>query len=117
MKPDLDAVPTGAFVITSHPTSLDSVLLHAPDGRLVSTITKARLHKLTNMYRPQVSTTTRPKERADAILRHKASTYIETFTNERKLHKHQKQNQQLEYEESWPTPGTLYDALCNCFKI
>jgi len=58
-----------------------------------------------------------PEALAGAILRHKATTYKETFTNERKLHKQQKLNQQLEYEEPWPIPDTLYDALCTCFKI
>ena len=28
-----------------------------------------------------------------------------------------KQNQQLECEEPWPIPDTLYDTLYNCFKI
>jgi hypothetical protein len=88
--PDLDAVPTGAFEITSHPTSLDSVLLHAPDGCLISPIVKARLHKLINMYHPQEPTTTFLEALAGFILRHKASTYKETFTNERKFHKLQK---------------------------
>jgi len=46
INPDLDAVPTGRFEVTSHPPSLDSVLLHAPDGRLISPISKARLQKL-----------------------------------------------------------------------
>ena len=27
------------------------------------------------------------------------------------------QNQQLEYEKSWPIPDTLYDALSSCFNI
>jgi len=31
-QPHLDAASAGSFVITSHPTSLDSVLLHARDG-------------------------------------------------------------------------------------
>ena len=35
----------------------------------------------------------------------------ENYTNKKK------QKQQLEYEESWPIPDTLYDALCNCFKM
>jgi hypothetical protein len=51
------------------------------------------------MYHPQESTTTFPEALADLILWHKATTYKETFTNERKLDKQQKQNQQLEYEE------------------
>ena len=60
INPDLDAAPTRAVVITYHPTSLESVLLHVPDERLIPPITKARLHKLTIMYRPQGSTTTLP---------------------------------------------------------
>jgi len=74
---------------------MDSVLLYAPDGRLISFILKARLHKLTSMYHPQESTTTFPKALADVILRHKATTYKESFTKERKLYKQQNQNHQL----------------------
>jgi len=107
----------GSFEITSHPTSLDLVLLHAPDGRLISPILKARLHKLANMYRRQEPTTTLLEALDGAILRHRATTYKEIFTNERKLHKHQNQSQQLEYEEPWPIPDALYDELSNCFKI
>jgi hypothetical protein len=117
INPDLDAYPTGSFEITSHPTFLDSVLLHAPDGRLISPILKARLHKLTNMFRPQNITATLPEALAGAIIRHRAATYKETIANERKLHKHQEQKQQLEYEEPWSIPDTLYDALYNCIKI
>jgi hypothetical protein len=117
MNPDLDAVPTGAFEITSHPISLDTVLLHAPDGRLISPIPKARFHKLIIMYHSQDNTPTFPEVLAGVILRHKTTTYKETFTNERKLIKQQKLNQQLEYEEPWPIPDALYDTLCNCFKI
>jgi hypothetical protein len=73
---DLDAVPTGAFEITFHPTSLDTVLLHAPDGRLISPILKARLHKLINTCHSKDTTTTFPEALAGVILRHKAATYI-----------------------------------------
>jgi hypothetical protein len=90
INPDLDAIPAGSFVITSHPTSHDSVLIHAPNGRLISPILKSRLQKLTRMYRPQESTTTLPETIAGAILRHNATTYKETFTNERKLQKKKK---------------------------
>ena len=38
INPDLDAVPTGTFEITAHPTLSYLVLLHASDGRLISTI-------------------------------------------------------------------------------
>jgi len=39
------------------------------------------------MYHPQESKTIFPEALADVIPRHKATTYKETFTNERKLHK------------------------------
>ena len=64
----------GSFVIIFHPTSLDSVLLHAPDGRLISPILKARLHKLTMMYRPLEFTTMLPEAIAGVVLRNKAAT-------------------------------------------
>ena len=69
------------------------------------------------MYHSQDTTTTFPEALAGTILRHTATTYKETFTNEWKLHKQQTQNQQLEYEELWPISYALYDTLCNCFKI
>ncbi len=84
INPDLDAVPIGTFEITAHPTSSDSVLLHAPDGRLFSTITKTRLrNKLSNIYHPQDTNSTFPEALSDVILRHRTTTYKETFTNER----------------------------------
>ena len=92
INPYLDTVLTGAFEITSHPISLDLALLHAPDGRLISTITKARLHKLSNIYHPQANASTFPEDVSQAILRHKAATYKETYTNERDLHKQQKKS-------------------------
>jgi hypothetical protein len=49
INPDQDAVLTGTFEITAHPTLSDSVLLHAPDGHLISTITKTRLRILSNI--------------------------------------------------------------------
>jgi hypothetical protein len=69
------------------------------------------------MHHPQESKTTFPKALADVILRHKATTYKETFINKRKLHKRQKQNQQLEYEEQWPIPDTQYDTLRKYLKL
>jgi hypothetical protein len=42
------------------------------------------------MYHPQESNATFPQALADVILRHKATTYKETFTNERKLQKKKK---------------------------
>jgi hypothetical protein len=80
-NPDLDDVPTGAFEITSYPTSLDSVLLHAPDGKLISPILKARLHQLTNMFHPQETTATFQEALVDVSLRHDATTYKETYIN------------------------------------
>ena len=69
------------------------------------------------MYHSQDATTIFPEALAGTILQHKATTYKEIFTNERKLNKQQKQNQQLEYEEPWPIPDALHDTLCDCFKI
>jgi hypothetical protein len=93
------------------------VLLHGPDGRLISTISKYRLRKLSNIYHPQDNTITFPETLLDVILRHNTTTYRVSFTKERKLHKQHKQNQQLEYEEPWHIPDALYDARCACFKI
>jgi hypothetical protein len=53
----------------------------------------------------------------ELISRHKAHIYNQAFKNERKLHKQQTHLAQLEYEEPWPIPVTIYDTLCNCFKI
>jgi hypothetical protein len=57
---DMDALPTGTFEITAHPTLSDTVLLYGPYGRLISTITKPRLRKLSNIYHPQGTTTSFP---------------------------------------------------------
>jgi hypothetical protein len=67
------------------------------------------------MYRPKDTTTTFPEALAGVILRHKATTYKETLTNERKLHKQQKQNQQLEYENlgPYPTHYTIHYATAS----
>jgi hypothetical protein len=117
INPDLDAVPTGTFELTAHPNLSDLVLLHAPDGCLISTIPKLRLRKLSNIYHPHDTNSTFPEALSEVILRHNTTTYKETFTKERKLHKQHKQNQQLDYDEPWHIPDTLYDALCNSFKI
>ena len=117
ISPDLDAIPTGTFEITAHPTFTEIVLLHGPDGRLISTITKPRLRKLSNIYHPQDTAISFPEAISDAIHRHNTTTYRVSHTKERKLHKQHTQTQHIEYEEPWPIPDALYDALCNCFKI
>jgi len=88
----LDAVPTGTFENTAHPTSSDLVLLHAPDGRIISGIPKLRLRKLSKIFHPQDTNSTFPEALSEVILRHKTTTYKETFTKERKLHKQHKQD-------------------------
>ena len=93
------------------------MLLHGPDGRLISTISKPRLRKLSNIYHPQDTAVTFPEALSDAIIRHNTTIYRVSHTKERKLHKQHKQDQQLEYEEPWHIPDTLYDALRNCFNI
>ena len=93
------------------------MLLHGTDGRLISIITKPRLRKLSNIYHPQDTAITFPEALSDVILRHNTTTYRVSHTKERKLHKQHPQTQHIEYEEPWPIPDALYDALCNCFKI
>ena len=75
INPDLDAVPTGTFELTAHPISSDLVLLHAPDGRLISTIPKAKIRKLLNTYYPQNTNSTFPEALSEAILRYNTTTY------------------------------------------
>jgi hypothetical protein len=91
----MDALPTGTFEITAHPTLSDTVLLDDPYGRLISNITKPRLRKLSNIYHPQDTTTSFPEALADVILRHNTTTCRETLTKERKLHKQHKQKQKI----------------------
>jgi hypothetical protein len=43
INPDLVSAPTGSFEITRHPTNDNEVLLHSPDGTLLTRMTKARL--------------------------------------------------------------------------
>jgi hypothetical protein len=90
INPDLDAIPTGTFEITAHPTLTELVLLHGPDGRLISTITKPRLRKLSNIYHPQDTAITFPEALSDVIIRHNTTTYRISLTKEHKLHKQQK---------------------------
>ncbi len=52
INPDLDAAPTATYEITQHPTNHGEILLNAPDGLLITTLTKARLQKLTTVYNP-----------------------------------------------------------------
>ncbi len=60
INPDLDAIPTGAYKITHHPINTHEALLHAPDGRLIKTIAKARLHKLNILHNHTIDTTPFP---------------------------------------------------------
>jgi hypothetical protein len=85
--PDLDALPTGTFELTAHPTSSDMVLLHALDGHLISIIPKPRLRKLSNIHHPQDANSSFPEALSEVILRHNTTIYKEFFTKERKLHK------------------------------
>jgi hypothetical protein len=119
INPDLDAVPTGTFELTAHPALSNLVLLHAPDGRLNSTIPKLRLRKLSNTNHPQDTNSTFPEGLSEVILRHNTTTYKESSTKERKLHKPHKHNQRLEYEESYgtyPTPYTTRFAIASRSK-
>jgi len=68
---DLDAAPTGHYAITHHPISRAKALIHAPDSRLITAITKAKLHKLQNLYQPPPDNTPFPRAIAQLILRYK----------------------------------------------
>jgi len=89
INPDLDAIPTGTYKITHHPTSQSEALLYAPDGRLITKLTKARLQKLKSMCTPANYDGTFPHNVAEMFLRHKAVAYDPTLA---KLHNLYKKN-------------------------
>ncbi len=63
INPDLDAAPTGAFEITRHPTNNNEALLHDPNGRLITMMTKARLQKLNSLHDHTLDKTPFPSAR------------------------------------------------------
>jgi len=67
INPDLDVVPTGNYEITHHPTNKLEALLHAPDGRLITKLHKARLQNLKNVYTPTNHGGTLPQAVTSAI--------------------------------------------------
>ena len=85
INPDLDAIPTATYEITQHPTNHSGILLHAPDGRLITTITKARLQKLANLYNPTDTNTTLPEAIANLTHRHTTIDPIRTQPIETKI--------------------------------
>ena len=117
INPDLDAIPTGAYEITHHPSNTNEALLHAPDGRLITTITKARLRKLNTLHDHTNDTTPLPEALANLTHRHTTIHITHQPTIETKLHKPYKPQQHAEPNGTWTIPDTLYDALHQCFDI
>jgi hypothetical protein len=117
INPELYAIPTAIYEITQHPTNHNEILLHAPDGRLITTITKARLQKLTNLYNPTDTNTPLPE--AIAILTHRHTTIDPTRTQpiETKIYKPHKLYPEETNNGMWQIPDNIYDALNACFNI
>ena len=78
INPDLDTEATSTHETTHHPTNSTKVLIHSPTGRLIATMTKSRLQKLRNLYRPNNENKPLPKVIAELILRQKAKAYDTT---------------------------------------
>jgi len=74
-KPDLDATCTGTYELAQHPTNPTEVLIFSPTSRLIATMTKSRLQKLSNLYRPNTENKPIPQAIAELILRQKAKAY------------------------------------------
>jgi hypothetical protein len=87
INPDLDATPTGTFEITHHPTNNNEILLHAPDGRLISTMTKTRLQKFNILHNHTIDPTPFPEALANLTHRHTSINISHHPTSETKLHK------------------------------
>ncbi len=117
INPDLDATPTGTFEITHNPTNNNKILLHALDGRLVTTMTKARFQKLNIVHSHIIDPTPFPEALANLTHRHISINISHHQTSETKLHKPYKPQQHAETNGTWPIPDTLCDALNQCFDI
>ena len=97
--------------------SFNEILLHAPNGRLMTTLTKARLKRLTNLYIPKDNITPLPEAIANLTYRHKTIDPTHTQTKESKLYKPYTLYPEETNNGIWPIPDTLYDALHTCFNI
>jgi hypothetical protein len=87
INPNLDVGPTATYEITQHPTNHEEILLHAPDGRLITTLTKARLQKLAILHIPNDNNTSLPEAIANLIHRHTTIDPTHIQTKETKLYK------------------------------
>ena len=118
INPDLDAAPVGRYEITHHPTNRAGALIHAPNGRLISAMTKAKLHKLKNLYQPTNDNTPFPQVVAELTLYHKAIAYDTIPGKENILYKRKKQHNQPGPNGTWSIiTDNLYDTLHHCFDI
>ena len=116
INPNLNAVPSGIYEITHHPTSQTEALICAPVDRLITKLTKARLQKLKNMYTPTNNDGTFPQAVAELILHHKAVAYDITLTKAHNVYKKNKQRNQTEPNGACSIPDALYDTLHDCFN-
>ena len=101
----------------THPTNDNEVLLHAPYGRLLTIMTKARLQKLTAIFKHLNDIATLPEALAELTHRHTAKDATHNQITETKLHKHYKHIPHHELNRAWPILDILYDAFHRCFNI
>jgi hypothetical protein len=80
-------------------------------------MTKSRLQKLRNIYRPNNDNTPLPKAIAELILRQRAKAYGTQPTHAHPLHKQKLKQNHHEPNGTWIIPDSIYDALHNCFYI
>jgi hypothetical protein len=107
INPDIDAIPTGVFEITHHPANKNEILLHAPNGRLITTMTKPRLEKLNILHNHAVDPSPLPEALANLAHKHTSINISHHPTLETKLHKPYKPQQHAETNGTWPIPDTL----------
>jgi len=117
INPDLNSAPTGSLEVTRHPKNNKEILLHAPDGRFITTFTKAILQKLYSLYNHANNKPTLPEALAELTHIHTIINITHDQTIETKLHKHYKPQPQQDLNGTWPIPDIVYDALDKCFKI
>jgi hypothetical protein len=117
INPNLDVEATGAYELTHHPTNPTEVLIHSTTGRLIATMTKSRLQKLRDLYRPNTKNKPIPQAIAELILRQKTKAYDALPTKARPLHKQTRKQTYQEPNGTWIIPDHLYDKLHKCVNI
>jgi len=117
INPVLDSAPTRSFEITRHPTNDNEVLLHVPDGRLLTRMRKARLQKLIAIYKHVNDKATLPEALAELTHKHSVIGTTHNQITETRLHKRYKLIPHQDLNRTWPILDIIYDAFQRCVNI